>query len=41
MDPRPALRRNYPVVLPMTFVGDAIEVGVMMAGSVRFRTILL
>jgi hypothetical protein len=29
------------VVLPMTFVGDAIEVGVMVAGSVRFRTILL
>jgi len=41
VDPRPARRRNYPVVLPLTFIGDAADVGVMLVGSIRFRTILL
>jgi GT2 family glycosyltransferase len=39
--PRPARRRNYPMVLPLTFIGDAADVGIMVAGSIRFRTILL
>ncbi len=41
VNPRPARRRNLPVVLALTFVGDGTEVGVMLVGSARFRTLLL
>jgi GT2 family glycosyltransferase len=37
----PAPTRWLPVLLPLTFVGDVAEVGVMLAGSIRFRTVFL
>jgi glycosyltransferase involved in cell wall biosynthesis len=39
--PYPSRRVYYPVVLPMAFVSDAVEVGVMVVGSFRFGAVVL
>jgi hypothetical protein len=41
IEPLPARRRNLPAVLPLTLVGDVAEVGVMVRGCWRHRTLLL
>jgi cellulose synthase/poly-beta-1,6-N-acetylglucosamine synthase-like glycosyltransferase len=37
----PTRARWLPIVLPLTFLGDVAEVGAMVAGSVRYRSLLL
>ena len=41
IQPRPARRRNWWAVLPMTYAGDVLEVAVLIRGSVRHRALLL